>query len=464
MMQGLIKQLPSPVKQGLKYVYGALPPQIRYGKVFWEAYNFLQESQWWSREKLEEYQMQQLSRLLNHTYENVPYYHRLFDEIGLKPKDIQNFDDLKKLPCLDKDTFKLHARDMVAKNIDLKKLPMSHTSGTTGKPLQFYEDMSTSQREVAFIYHQWSRVGYMPGDARVELRGAVNREKSVYYDPVFKVLRLSPLIDSKETASHYLEKMRLFGAKFLHGYPGAIASFAYTIKRCGLPVSFKLKAVLFASEAIYEWERALVQEVFNCRVFSHYGMAEKVVLAAECEHSYHYHCLPQYGVTEVDSDTHEIIGTGFLNHANPFIRYRTTDIASMPISRGCEECGRNYYPVFAKVEGRLEDFIVTPQGTMIAPAVITHPFKDLKAIKDTQVVQESLDSVILRAVPWDKDDLQLFEAEISKLCQDLQEILGVGMQVKGEMTEEIERPKSGKFKWIQSAISNDSIEKRIWKA
>jgi len=226
-------------------------------------------------------------------------------------------------------------------------------------------------------------------------------------------------------------------------------------------VPFKLKAVLFASEAIYEWERALVQEVFNCRVFSHYGMTEKVVLAAECEHSQNYHCLPQYGITEIDPDSHEIIGTGFLNYANPFIRYRTTDISSMPLSFGCERCGRNYYPVFTKVEGRLEDFIVTPQGTLIAPAIITHPFKDLKTIKDTQVVQESPDRVILRAIPWDKSDLQLFEAELSKLCQDLQEILGTDLQVKGEMTEEIERPKSGKFKWIQSSISKDSLEKGI---
>jgi len=463
-MQGLIKQLPYPVKQGLKYIYGALPARIRYGKVFWETYNFLQESQWWSREKLEEYQMQQLSTLLNHAYENVPYYHRLFDERGLKPKDIQNFDDLKKLPCLDKDTFRLHVGEMLAKSIDPKKLLITHTSGTTGKPLQFYEDESTGQKEMAFIYHQWSRVGYMPGDIRIELRGAVNRRKPIYYDPIFKVLRLSPLIDSKETTCHYLEKMRLFEAKFLHGYPGAIASFAYAIKRYGISVPFKLKAVLFASEAIYEWERVLVQEVFNCRVFSHYGMTEKVVLAAECEHSQNYHCLPQYGMTEIDPQSYEIIGTTFLNYANPFIRYRTTDIASTCISSGCEECGRNYYPVFAKVEGRLEDFIVTPQGTLIAPAIITHPFKDLKTIKDTQVVQESLDRVILRAVPWEKGDLQLFEAEISKLCQDLQEILGAGMQVKGEMTEEIERPKSGKFKWIQSAVSKDSLEKGIREA
>ena len=90
--RNLAKRLPYPIQQGLKYAYGSLPPRLRYGKVFWEAYNFLQESQWWSKERLEEYQIQQLSKLLNHSYENVPYYRKVFDERGLKPKDIQDFE------------------------------------------------------------------------------------------------------------------------------------------------------------------------------------------------------------------------------------------------------------------------------------------------------------------------------------------------------------------------------------
>jgi phenylacetate-CoA ligase len=460
-----VKRLPYPIRQGIKYTYGtasrAIPPRLRYGKVFWDTYNFLQESQWWSTEKLEEYQMQQLSKLLDHGYKNVPYYRRVFDERGLKPAHIQDFDDLAKLPYLEKGTVHLQGKYILAENFNVKSLTVSHTSGTTGKALHFYQDTTTSQKEKAFIYHQWSRVGFQPGDASIQLRGAISRRRLVHYDPFSRIMRLSPLVDSKETTVYYLRKMSSFGARFLHGYPGAIASLARMIKIHGLTVPIKVKAVLFASEAIYEWERELVQEVFSCRVFSHYGMAEKVVLAAECEQSNRYHCLPQYGVTEIDPESHEIIGTGFLNYVNPFIRYRTTDVSSVPVDSGCEKCGRNYYPVFEKVEGRLEDFIITSRGALIAPAAITHPFKDLKTIKDTQVVQECPDRVIVRAVPWDEGNLQSFEAEIARLCQDLQDILGTDMHVQGKMTEEIERPKTGKYKWIVSEVSRDSLEKGI---
>lgn len=448
-----INPLPYPIKWGFKYIYGLLPPRIRFGRVFWETYNFLQESQRWNREKLEEYQMQQLSRLLRHVYENVPYYRKNFDECGINPKNIQNFNDFKKVPYLTKDTVKEKIKDLLARNFNPGTLRITHTSGTTGKPLQFFEDPLTAEKEWAFICHQWSRVGYKPGDLRVELRGPVNRNRPVWYDPALKVLHLSPLLDSKEKAAYYLDKIQNAGAKFLHGYPGAIVSFAFLIKRYGFLIPFSLRAIFFASEVVYPWQRELVKEVFGCRIFSHYGLTEKVVLAAECEHTTGYHCIPQYGLTEIDPDTREIIGTGFINDATPFIRYRTTDVASVPISLNCEKCKRNYYPVFPNIEGRLEDFIVTPRGALVSPAIITHPFKDLTTIKDTQVVQKDIDLIIVRVVPNENNDSEALQRELSKLCQDLQIIIGESVQVRWEIVEKIERLGSGKFKWIVSEVS-----------
>jgi len=100
MIGNVYRKLPKSVQYAAGYAYGVIPPSIRYGKVFRETYAFLQESQWWSREQLEEYQLEQLSKLLHHAYENVPYYRRVFDERGLKPRDIQDLKDLQKLPYL----------------------------------------------------------------------------------------------------------------------------------------------------------------------------------------------------------------------------------------------------------------------------------------------------------------------------------------------------------------------------
>lgn len=456
----LKKKLPSPIKRFVKYLYGSIPPRFRYGKVFWDTYNFLQESQWWSREKLEGYQMDQLNKLLHHSYENVPYYRKIFDERGLKPKHIQNLNDLKKLPYLTKDTFQQHFHELVSKNVKLEGLPINHTSGTTGKPLQFYESSHSAQKELAFIYHQWSRVGVKPGDPMLKLRGTIIKdEKPIEHNHFWNVLRLSPRIDNKRTVHYYLEKMQEFGARFLHGYPSTVAVLASMIKKYGFSVPFKLKAMLFASETIYPWQREIIQEVFNCRIFSHYGQGEKVVLAAECENRMNYHCIPQYSIAEIKKETNEIIGTSFLNYINPFIRYRTTDIASQPISLCCEGCGRYYFPIFPSVEGRLEDFVITPKGVPISPAVITHPFKDFKTISNTQIIQKSLSCIELKIVPWETCDPKVLKIELKELCQGLQNILTSDMKIETEIVESIKLSKSGKFKWIISEVSNDWLQK-----
>ncbi len=463
-IQYLAKKLPYPIKQGLKHIYGAIPPSMRYSKIFWETYTFLQKSQWWSREKLEEYQMRQLSKLLYHAYENTPYYRRIFDEGELKPKDIKSLNDFKKLPYLTKDVFKENFNDFIASNINVSKLTMTHTSGSTGKPIQFYRDLNEDQKEWAFVCHQWSRVGHKPGDPRIEVRGAViTGDKPFCYDPVTKVLRLSPRIDSKEIAILYLEKIRSLGAKFIHGYPSCIALFAFMIKQYNLSNILKLKAILFASETVYPWQRQIVEEIFGRRVFSFYGMTEHVVMAGECENNTSYHCIPQYGITEIKPVSNEIVGTSFINYANPFIRYCTTDIASVPVGSGCNECGRQYFHVFPNVAGRLEDFIITPEGIPVSPAVITHPFKDLKTIKSTQIVQKSSDCIKLTVVPCDGYSSEIIENELQQLCQGLKGILSSDMKIQTEIAESIPLSKSGNFKWVVSEISKGFLEKGIRK-
>jgi len=450
--------LPDGIRKGFKYIYGKIPAKIRLGKIFWETYNFLQESQNWSRGRMEEYQLAQLRAILKHAYDNVPYYRNLFNEYGIDIGKINDLNDFKRIPYLDKDTVKKNIDKLTAQNFNINDLYLSHTSGTTGKPLQFYEDHDTGQKEWAFICHQWSRMGYRPGEPRIELRGQINKRNPIYHDQAQKVLRFSPYIPNLNIIKVYLKEMEKFGAKYLHGYPSAIASFAMLIKKYGLKVPINLKCVFFASEIVYKWQREIVNEVFGSKTFSHYGMAEKVTLAGECERATDYHCLPQYAITEIDENTKEIIGTGFINYATPFIRYRTTDIAKSFSFPACKRCGRNYFPIINEIEGRLEDFIITPEGNFISPAAVTHPFKDLKSIKDVQIIQKDIDLILLLIVPWDNSESDLVLKEATYLTEELKKMCSPLMNIKYELVNNIEKGPSGKTKWIISNISKDFIK------
>jgi len=455
---------PRLLRRAIGHVYSKMPIrmqyQIRYGKVFRNTYAFLQRSQYWSRERLEKYQLLQLRRLLYHAYENVPYYRSVFDERGLKPRDIQDFEDIKKLPYMTKELFQRHFKEIIAKNTDFRGVHLSHTSGTTGRSLEFYEDNITSSVEWAFILQQWGRVGFVIGDKMAELRGAP-RDIPITYDPFHKLLWLSPVDINKERAKECLKALEKYKVKFLHGYPSAIAVFASVIRHFGIPVKVHLRAVLFASEIVYEWERRVVEEVFSCRVFSHYGIGEKVVLAGECEKSSDYHAFPQYSFVELDKKTNEIIGTSFLNYVNPFIRYKTTDVAGAVQWEGCKLCGRNYYPIIKGIEGRQEDLVLTPEGTFISPAVLTWPFKVLNGIKETQIYQEAIEKMVVRVLPWHKADQGVIEKDKRRILEGLRRIVGDSMVIVFEEVDEIPRTSVGKFQWVISVPAKELIKKGI---
>ncbi len=438
-MRNLIRKVPSWIKKPIKYIYGLIPYEKRMGKVFWDTYNFLQESQWWSKEKLEEYQMQQFKKLLHHAYKNVPYYRRIFDERGLRPNDIQDFDDLKKLPYLTKEIIRNNLKNLIARNYPRSKLQYVTTGGSTGIPLGFYQDKNTAgAMEWAFILTQWSRVGFKGGDKCVVLRGNVvksaNKGTLWEYDSVNKNLILSSYHISDKTLAEYIGKIREFRPDFIQAYPSAITILARLMKENNIKNFPSVKAILCGSENLYSWQRKLLEGVLQCKVYSWYGHTEKCCLAGECEKSSYYHIFPEYGYTELigedgkqvneENKLGEIVATGFNNYVCPFIRYRTMDMAVL--ANGKCECGRNY-SLLKKVEGRLQEFIVANDSSLITlgPAIFGIHDAEWTKIKQIQFLQEVPGELVIQIVktPFYSDTeiesyvLRLFNARLKERCK-----------------------------------------------
>lgn len=236
--RNLLKELPYSIKLTLRYISGVIPLSIRYGKVFRDTYRFLQESQWWSREKLEEYQMQQLQTLLTHSYNNVPYYRKVFNERGLKPKNIQSLDDIRKLPYLTKQTVQKNLSDLVARNFPKSKLHYMTTGGSTGIPLGFYwEKGVTDPKEWALVWRQWNWAGYKFGEKRITLRGnVINRFKKGKrqwweYNPIDNALILSSYDMTDENLPKYIEKINKFKPVAIQGYPSSLSILANFLRK-----------------------------------------------------------------------------------------------------------------------------------------------------------------------------------------------------------------------------------------
>jgi phenylacetate-CoA ligase len=455
-MRNLIRKVPPWIKQPIKYAYGLIPYERRLGKVFWDTYNFLQESQWWSKEKLEEYQMRELEKLLKHAYENVPYYRRVFDERGLKPKDIQDFDDLKKLPYLTKEIIGNNLKDLVAQNYSRSKLQYITTGGSTGIPMGFYREKGVSDvKEHAFIVTLWNRAGYKLGDKSIVLRGNIirsaSKDKFWRYNPINKELTLSSYHMIDKTLPMYIAKIREFKPDFIQAFPSTITILARFMKKNNIKFFPSIKAIICGSENLYPWQRELLEEIMKCKIWSFYGHSEQAALAGECEKSTYYHIQPEYGIVELInkngnslSNEHElggIVATGFSNYVCPFIRYHTMDFA-LPSNVKCE-CGRNYI-LLKNIEGRLQGFFVDKTGSLVTFNLSDGALWNVKdKINTYQYVQNEPGRVLLNICAKNKFSISDIES-VRKAFLDFYPRFGVEIK----FVRHIPRTKSGKFRYL----------------
>ncbi|MGL6195324.1 MAG: phenylacetate--CoA ligase family protein, partial [Thermoguttaceae bacterium] len=84
---------------------------------------------------LKSLQWAKFEQIINHTYNNVPWYRKKMGEKGLTPRDIRSFDDIHKLPFV----VKTDLRDTYPKGlfaVPMDQIVRLHaSSGTTGKPI-----------------------------------------------------------------------------------------------------------------------------------------------------------------------------------------------------------------------------------------------------------------------------------------------------------------------------------------
>jgi phenylacetate-CoA ligase len=455
-IQDLKKKITYPIKQNLRYIYSRVPLPIRYGKVFRKTYAFLQKSQWWSREQLEEYQLQQLEKLLSHAYENVPYYKRIFDDRGLKPKDIKSIDDLKKLPYLTKDIIRENLSDLIAQNYPKSKLQYVTTGGSTGIPMGLYwEKGLTDPKESAFVWRQWNWAGYRFGEKRAILRGnVINRFKDGKrqwweYNSLYNALILSSFDMTEENLPKYIEKIYKFKPVAIQGYPSSLAILANFLKQENLRLE-GINCVLTSSESLYQHQRKMVEEYLGAEIFDHYGNSERNALIMQCEKG-NYHIISEYGIVELmgkgshlvgrEGQAGEIIATGFNNYAMPFIRYRTMDLG-VYTNQECS-CGRNY-PLLKRFGGRMQEYFVDKTGSLITFIYSDVALWNVKdKINGYQYVQDEPGKVLLSIDAKTKFAISDTESVKRSFGEYYSRF-----DIEIKFVENIPRTKSGKFRFL----------------
>ncbi|MDR0936387.1 MAG: AMP-binding protein [Oscillospiraceae bacterium] len=289
---------------------------------------------------IENYQLKKIQETIKYVRANSRFYNKKLQKFS----EISSFSDLEKLPftypsdlSAEPNSFLCLPPDKIARAVTLA------TSGTTGKPKRVFFTAEELERAVNFFALGMTAIATPEGLTAILLPGQTPASVADLLSVALarsgrKSLILGPVIDCAEI----LQKINDFRADCVVGLPSQI----FALARTG--VAKNVKRVLLISDFSANSLMKSIDNLWNCKVFTHYGLTESGYGGAVmCEARSGNHIRetdlfieiidPKSGKTQKNGEWGEVVFTTLNRVAQPFIRYRTGDISR--ILPGICNCG-----------------------------------------------------------------------------------------------------------------------------
>ncbi len=402
--------------------------------------------------ELEAIQRKKLKDLINHAYDNVPYYRRLFDSVNIKPEDIKEVKDLVALPITDKSVMRsMEKSEIMARNIEPEKCVEIFTSGSTGMPAHIY--FSKEDYELLDLVYLRSflenGLKYRHRRAFVLDPHSFDTKKRWYHRMgLATYTNISCFLSPQEQ----VQILKITRPDFIHGYPSSLSQIARLMldsRTNGIRPSI----VSTAAELLHRKDRELIAMAFGVDPYDRYAARECGNIAWECDEHHGYHMNIDTLVVEFIKDGRpvepgqrgDVVVTNLHSYAMPFIRYRIGDVG-VPSDKACK-CGMEL-PMMEIIEGRDEDFIVLRGGRSVSPMIVTGTLDHIPGIKQFRVIQEdlcSLAAVVAKGKNFGPDT-------VDRVGRELKGILGENIDIRCQAVEDIPRDPSGKVRAVISRL------------
>ena len=141
------------------------------GRRYVERRTFLEGSQWWSAERVREFQWSELKKLLAHVFASVPYLRQKYRAEGIAFEDVKGWDDFRRLPPLTRAEINTHGKDLCSTSYTGRLLPHA-TGGSTGVPTRFARTYESYDWRMAAKDRAYSWSGWHLGERALYLWGA----------------------------------------------------------------------------------------------------------------------------------------------------------------------------------------------------------------------------------------------------------------------------------------------------
>jgi len=333
-----------------------------------------------SRSEMRDIQLARLQKTVGYVYGKNAVYRKKFDELGVKPGDINSLDDIRRLPF----TTKQDIRDNYPFNLFTATrediVEFHATSGTTGKPVVVGYTRNDLESWTEVMARSCTGAGFTRNDVVQNIfgYGLFTGGIGAHYGAIRVGASVIPM--SGGNTQRQIMMMQDFGTTAITATP----SFLMHIHEVGVDmgVDFKklnLRTGLFGAEPWSESMRQTIQEGFGMMACDIYGLSEIIGpgVGFEChEARCGLHINEDFFYPEIiDPDTGEVLPHGeegelvfttIMNEGQPLLRYRTRDITRLNYEP-CV-CGRTLVKI-ERICGRTDDMLII-RGVNFFPSQI----------------------------------------------------------------------------------------------
>jgi phenylacetate-CoA ligase len=372
------------------------------------------------REKLQALQLKKFKRIVAWGYEHSPFYKKLYKNAGLEPGDIKHYEDIRKVPKIEKDMMREVQQHKPFPYGDMLAVPLEEvtvfrqTSGTTGTPV--YQADTWQDWEwwaECWCYILYSQ-GYRDSD-RIFLPFGYNIFVA-FWAGHYAAEKLGAEVvpgGVLDTQARILKMQELKCTGFF-ATPTYVLGMADAAKnKLGIDPKkdLTIKKITCAGEpgASIPTTKKRIEEAWGAKVYDHIGATEIGAWSYECaEQPGGLHVNEGFFLVEIeDVETGEIITepgrdgkmiiTALDRMAKPCIRFDSKDVIRWADYQ-CP-CGRTFRIIDGGVVGRADD-ITKVKGVLLAPTAIEEVVRDIPELGDEYEVIVSkrgdIDDILLK--------------------------------------------------------------------
>ena len=395
-----------------------------------------------SIDEIKALQLVRLKWSVDHAYNNVAFYKKKYDEIGIHPSDLKHLEDIKLFPFTTKeDLRKNYPFDMFAHKLrDIARIHAS--SGTTGKPTVVAYTKNDLEMWEHLIERCLRASGMKKGDMLHNAYGYGLFTGGLGLHGGAEKMGLTVIPVSGGMTARQVQLINDFKPKGITVTPSYILSILDEFKAQGLdPKKSSLEVGIFGAEPWTNSMRSEIESQFDMHAVDIYGLSEVLGpgVANECVESKDgLHVWEDYFYPEIinvetgnvleDGEKGELVFSSLCKEAFPIIRYRTKDLTKL--MKGTARSMRR----MEKITGRSDDMMII-RGVNIFPTQIEEqllkidslsPHFQIKLIKDGR-----MDKMIVYTEHYKSEDVEQSYVEnlSANLKKRVKDIMGLSIEV-----------------------------------